>query len=138
MVRYKSSGMKNMKVKNENAEKGNPSWQSGSSILPAPECYATGITDLTRHAVTRFDHFIRATLLQGQTLFLGVRSSLLELSTVLVPIPIPKCSWSSSCMLRRGSHGHGPSSELRPVETSSVRAIIAAPSSQSTCPSSRS
>ena len=25
-----------------------------------------------------------------------------------------KCSWSSSCMLRRGSNAHGPSSELRP------------------------
>ena len=58
-------------------------------------------------------------------------------------------------MLRRGSHGHGPSSELRPVETSSVRSISDAsndhcntkmwcqqvphpPSSpQSTCPSGR-
>ena len=60
----------------------------------------------------------KATLWQGPTLFLVVRSSLLELSTnyqwCLLVINLPKCSWSSSCVLRRGSHAHGPSSKLRP------------------------
>ena len=69
----------------------------------------------------------KATLWQGRALFLVVRSSLLELSMnyqqCLLVVRLPKCSWSSSYMLRRGSHAHGPSSDLRPVETSSVRAI---------------
>ena len=60
----------------------------------------------------------KATLWQGRTLFLVVRSSLLELSTnyqrCLLVISLPKCSWSSSCMLRRGSNAHCPSSDLRP------------------------
>ena len=68
----------------------------------------------------------------------------------LFVVALPKCSWSSSCMLRRGSYAHGPSSELRPVETSSVRVIIAARKCgagtspirphhpRSTCPSGRS